>query len=123
MGNVYSKEFVKFILEKMQECVAVGDFVILPRDINTDFISEYAITKEKQKEILLGITAEDYCESDPSERVTDRIENPFDSTKTIRMYVKFEIVEKQYGSRTVFISFHEASYPLQFPFRTQVEFS
>ena len=129
MGKVCSRGFVDFILEKMRECVRADNFVVLPRDVNSDFITEYAITEKKQRAILMGLTTEDYSESDPSEKAADsyvhlfgsqmKIDDPFENTKTIEIYIKFEIIEKPYGSRTVFISFHEASFPLQHPYRFQ----
>ena len=128
MGNVHSRVLVEITLEKMRECVEVGEFTILQRDSNVDFITAYSITELAQRDILLSLEIEDYCESEPSEKVPGSYVHVFGSRPnltdshgtpcSVDMYIKFEIVEKPYGSRTVFISFHEQLFPMTFPFRT-----
>jgi len=127
MGNVHSRVLVEITLEKMRECVEAGKFIILQRDSNVDFITAYSITELAQRDILLGLAIEDYCESEPSEKVPGSYVHVFgfrpnltDSHGTscsVDMYVKFEIVERPSGSITVFISFHEQHFPMVFPFR------
>jgi len=127
MGNIHSKILVGLILENMKECVENDNFIILGRDINKNFISEYKLTEAMQREILLKLEIEDYSESEPSSKFPGSYVNLFGknielinshgSIEAISMYIKFEIIEKQYGTRTVFISFHKEDYPLSFPFR------
>ena len=129
MGNIHSRMLVEITLEKMRECVEAGEFTILQRDSNVDFITAYSITELTQKDILLSLAIEDYCESEPSEKVPGSYIHVFGSrpnltdshgkSSSVDMYVKFEIVERSYGSITVFISFHEQLFPMIFPFRTK----
>jgi len=128
MGNIHSRALVEIIVEKMKGCVEAGEFVVLPRDDNIEFITAYSITKQIQKDILLGLSIEDYCESEPSEKVSGSYIHIFGNRPNltdshgmqnqVEMYIKFEIIEKPYGSRTVFISFHKRLFPLTFPFST-----
>jgi len=131
MGNIHSRVLVEITLEKMRECVEAGEFIILQRDSNVDFITTYSITELAQRDILLGLTIEDYCESEPSEKVPGSYVHVFGSmfnlkdshgtTCSVHIYVKFEIVERHHGSITVFISFHEQLFPMAFPFRIQTK--
>ena len=128
MGNIQSKALVDIILENMKQCVESGNFIILNRDNNRYFITEYSVSEAMQQEILLGLTTDDYCESEPSDKIPGSYINIFGrnlelvnsegSTVLVNMYIKFEIIEKPDITRTVFISFHEVEYPLSFPFRT-----
>ena len=128
MGNIHSRVLVEITLEKMKECVEAGEFIILQRDSNVDFITTYLITERMQRDILLNLALEDYCESEPSKKVPGSYIHVFGTSPiltdshgvscSVDMYIKFEIVEKPYGPRTVFISFHEQLFPMTFPFRT-----
>lgn len=129
MGNICSRELVGIVFGKMRSCAKNGDFMILKREINTDFIERHSLSRQKQQCILLGITLEDYCESEPSEKVSGsyihvfgpqvQLQNRFGASETVELYVKFEIIERPHGDMTVFISFHEQTYPATYPFREQ----
>ena len=127
MGNIHSKALVEIILNNMKECVESGNYSILNRDANRYFATEYPMSEAMQQEILLGLEVDDYCESEPSDKIAGSYINLFGrslelvnahgSKVLVNMYIKFEVIEKPHNTRTIFISFHEEEFPLSFPFR------
>ena len=127
MAKVYNKNLVGLVLGVMHECVNTDSYILLPREKNLDFISEYSLTKQVQQSILLGLLVEDYCESEQSEKVAAgyihvfapeaEVTNSHGVKKTVALYIKFEIIEKESGKRVAVISFHEPEFQITCPFR------
>lgn len=60
----YTKSEINLILEKIKSCVGHNKYTIAlneNRQENIAFINEYNIRGNKQKDILLQLTAEDFC--------------------------------------------------------------
>ena len=126
MGKIFDKNLVSILLEEMRECVESDEFVVLQTEKNKAFISEYALTRHLQKELLLAISAEDYFYSSESRNFPGRYIHEFcpdhqlcafdGNVKSLSVYVKFEIEEVDPGIQTVVISLHLPEHPVRFPF-------
>ena len=62
----YSEDEIKSFLEKVKDCIREDKFIVSTnenRQENIDFINEYNLTNQRQKEILLRLEVEDFCHS------------------------------------------------------------
>ena len=128
----YSREEIDRILSKIKMCIRNGRCTISlneNRRENQDFINEYNIRDAKQKEILLQITADDFCHSlrnkkpgfeheilyvfAPDAELTDAEDHP----TVVRIYIKFNIIKTRSGDLTIVISFHPLNKPIDHAFR------
>ncbi len=60
----YTREQIDVILDKIKSCVGNNKYTIAlneNRQENIDFINEYNIRSDKQKNILLQLQTEDFC--------------------------------------------------------------
>lgn len=128
----YTKKQVDAILQEIRECVINDNWTIAQnfnRAENIAFIQEYNITHEKQRRILLQIKVEDFCHSLRNTKPGYEKEilyvfcpqvtlyNVEDEEKNPDVYIKFNIIEFETGSRVVVISFHERNKPIIYLFR------
>jgi hypothetical protein len=126
MGNVYDSVLVNLILDEMRECVESNNFVVKTTDKNKAFISEYALSREMQRDMLLGIAVEDYFNSSESRNFPGKYVHEFCPTydlhtfngeqQSVSTYVKFEVeYEADAEKQTVVISLHWAERQVHFP--------
>ena len=118
---------VELVLVQVRECVEADSYVVLSREKNSDFISEYALTKQRQKGILLAMTVDDYCGSEASRNYSGRYVHTFcpnvpllavdGHSETVDVYVKLEVESYDGGKQTVVISFHKPEHPMEYAFR------
>lgn len=128
----YSREQIEAILLRIKACVSSGRYIISlneRRQENIDFINEYNIRPDKQKDILMQIQVEDFCHSVQNMKPGYEYEelyvfvpqvelfNSEDELETIDVYTKFNILDLPSGSRTVVISFHKRNKPIGYLFR------
>lgn len=94
-----------------------------------DFITEYNIRSDKQKEILLKIEVEDFCHSLQNIKTGYEHEvlyvfvpkvqllNADGEMEEVDVYTKFNILDRSSGDKTVVISFHKRNKPVRYLFR------
>jgi Zn-finger domain-containing protein len=127
MGKIQDMSLISFILEEMRECVEYDNFVIKRTDKNKEFISEYALTREMQRDMLLAIAVEDYFNSSESRNFPEKYVHEFcplynlctvdGKDELVSTYVKFELEnDVASGEQAVVISFHSAERPVHYPF-------
>lgn len=129
----YTHEEIDEILRQFKDCVTQGRFQIsigASRQENIDFINRYRIRAARRKEILLQIQTEDFCHTLQNAhpgyenevlyvfvpQVT-LIDSRDDGNVIVDVYIKFNIIERDAGDRTVIISFHERNKPISYLFR------
>ena len=128
----YTKAEIDVILEKIKSCVGNNKYTIAlneNRQENIDFINEYNIRGNKQKNILLQLQAEDFCHTLQNTKVGYEYEvlyvfvpqvklfNAEGEEELVDVYTKFNIIDLPSGSRTVVISFHKRNKPIDYLFR------
>jgi len=128
----YTKEQVITVLQTIQDCVRKNRFYISKnenRQENRDFITEYNLTNEKQKKILLQIVPEDFCHSLQNKKVgfeheilyvfcpQIRLFNFEGQEEKVDIYMKFNIIESNEENRVVVISFHKRNKPIDYLFK------
>lgn len=128
----YTKEKVKAILQRIQDCVRGGKYTIAKnenRQENLGFIREYNLTSEKLRHILLQIESEDFCHSLQNTNIGYEYETLYvfcpqvtlfnldNEEKLIDIYTKFNIIDMERDNRVVVISFHERNKPMSYLFR------
>ncbi|MBQ3224103.1 MAG: hypothetical protein IJB42_00180 [Oscillospiraceae bacterium] len=126
----YTKEDIEEIVDIIHECVNNNMYSIslnLNRKENIDFVAEYNITKEKQKKILLDMSAEDFCYSVQNEHPAFSYEILYvfapqvllrdvtDEEAIVDVYVKINILEN--NERIIVVSFHKRNYDINYLFR------
>lgn len=120
----YTRDEIESVLQKIKNCINDNAYTISlnsNRQENIDFINEYNIRADRQKEILLGLKVEDFCHSLKNTKAGFEHEvlyvfipkvELFDATGykiTIAVYTKFNIIERGSKNNTVVISFHQAN--------------
>ena len=128
----YSKQEINEIIDKVKKCVYNNRYTISlneNRQENIDFINEYNIYSNKQKEILLQLEVEDFCHSLQNTKPRYEYEvlyvfvpqvNLFNAEgmeEKVDIYIKINIIDMSNGSRTVVISFHKRNKAINYLFR------
>ena len=127
MGQGMSKALVMIILDKMRECVLKYRFYLEPeRPENEHFIQEFSLSEEDQANILSGLKADDYCESEESRRFPGNyihifapkltLKNQNQELEELTIYVKFEIRELKSGEMVAIISLHRLRFNIFYVF-------
>lgn len=128
----YTREEINVVLDKIKSCVGNNKYIISlneNRQENIDFINEYNIRSNKQKNILLQLKTEDFCHTLQNTKLGYEFEvlyvfvpqvqlfNADGIEETVDVYTKFNIINMPNGGRTVVISFHKRNKPIDYPFR------
>ena len=128
----YTKQEIDEILDKVKKCVYNNRYTISlneNRQENIDFINEYNIYSNKQKEILLQLEVEDFCHSLQNTKPGYEYEvlyvfvpqvNLFNAEgveEKVDIYIKINIIDMSNGSRTIVISFHKRNKAINYLFR------
>ena len=128
----YSKEESDAVLDKIKSCVSSNRYTIAlneNRQENINFINEYNIRRDKQKNILLQLKTEDFCYTVQNRKIGYEQEilyvfvpqvhlfNNDDIDEMVDVYTKFNIITQGNGKRTVVISFHRLNKPIEYLFR------
>ena len=128
----YTRKEVEAILLKIKNCILSGNYSISlnsNRKENIDFINTYNIRSEKQKNILMQITIDDFCHSlqNTKSGYEDetiyvfvpqvQLTNPNGQEEIVDIYTKFNIIEVSFENKLVVISFHKKNKPIKYLFR------
>lgn len=128
----YTREQIDEILDRIKYCVRNNSYTIAlneNRQENIDFINEYNIRSNRQKNILLQLKTEDFCHSVQNTKSGYEYEvlfvfvpqvqlfNADGEEEIVDIYTKFNIINVPNGSRTVVISFHKRNKPIDYLFR------
>ena len=128
----YTREDIEAVLIKIKQCVESGHYQIsmnVNRQENIDFINEYNIYPQKRREILMKITADDFCHTLNNTNVGYEHEvlyvfvpqvdlyNALGESEKVEIYTKFNVIEMPDGARTVVVSFHKKNKPIDYLFR------
>lgn len=129
----YSREEIVSILRDIQDCVRDNRFLVsrnANRQENERFIQRYALTQERQKEVLLGIVLEDFCETLQNEHPGFEHEVLYvfspqmvlvtfeGEEEPVDIYIKFNLLTAEHRQRAIIISLHRRNYPINYPFRS-----
>jgi len=112
------REKVAKFLKKFKKIATTGRGLdLIPRAENIACLAELRITKKNQKEEIMNLTVDDYCEGPEPDK--DRPGEVWLFGKRIsgkEVYIKLKIA--QVGKETIAkcLSFHPAKHPLCFPF-------
>ncbi len=128
----YTYKQIDAILSIIQDCVREGRFIISVnenRQENRDFINEYNLSSKMQKEILLKIKTEDFCHILHNTKTGFEHEllyvfcpqvMLFDfnyKEELVDIYIKFNLIDNENGTRVVVISFHKRNKLIDYLFR------
>lgn len=128
----YTREQIDAILEKIKDCVRNNKYTIAlneNRQENIDFINEYNIRRDKQKNILMQLNTEDFCHTLQNTKIGYEYEvlyvfvpqvqlyNADGEEETVDVYTKFNVIDMPNGMRSVVISFHKRNKPISYLFR------
>ena len=128
----YTREEIDAILSKIKSCVEKGHYIISQnenRQENIDFINEYNIRSDQQKNILLQIATDDFCHSLQNTKLGFEHEilsvfvpqvqlfNADGEEEIVDVYTKFNIIDLPKGNRAVVISLHKRNKPIDYLFR------
>ena len=127
----YTKEEISAILAKIKDCIKNDRFTISLNDNrqeNINFIREYNIRSDIQKNILLNIEVEDFCHSLKNKKRGYEYETLYvfaprvklshvGKCEMVNIYTKFNIITISQQNRTVVISFHKANKRIDYLFK------
>lgn len=113
------RDEIEEVLKQFKACVIAGKYSIVRREKNDDFISEYRLSSDRQKEIFMNLKVEDFVRREYNDNpsyppdVLVYIFSPkeklrsFGVEKTVEIYIKFVFTGEDKTTRTVIISLHE----------------
>ena len=112
------EKVAKFLKEFKKIATTGRGLDLIPRAENIACLAELRITKKNQKEEIMNLTVDDYCEGPEPDK--DRPGEVWLFGKRIsgkEVYIKLKIA--QVGKETIAkcLSFHPAKHPLCFPFK------
>ena len=128
----YTKDEIEVVLDKIKSCVGNDKYTIAlneNRQENIDFINEYNIRSNKQKNILLQLEVEDFCHTLQNTKLGYEYEvlyvfvpqvqlfNADGVEEVVEVYTKFNLIDMPNGCRKVIISFHKRNKPIDYLFR------
>jgi len=128
----YTREQINAVLNTIKQCVEANRYTIslgTNRQENQDLIDEYNIREEKQKEILMNISVDDFCHTLRNTKLgfeheilyvfVPQVElyNTLDEKETVDIYTKFNVLELPKGKKAIVISFHKLNRPIDYAFR------
>lgn len=99
------------------------------RQENIDFINEYNIRSNKQKNIMMQLRIDDFCHTLQNTKIGFEYEvlyvfvpqvqlfNADGEEEVVDVYTKFNVIDMPNGNRTVVISFHKRNKPIDYLFR------
>ena len=93
-------------------------FYAIPKQENNQALIDLGLTVRNRGNELLSLSVLDYC----SGPVPDHDRPGYiwifgKEIRSVEIYIKLKIVEAEYSSKALCISFHPAARPLQYPFR------
>lgn len=123
------KEIQKYITE-VQTAVQAGRYRIernRNRQANIDLYKDYIIDEARSKEILLDLSADDFCKTVQNEhkgfehellyifgKNVSLLQRFGTKEEVVPLYIKFNKLENHF---TIIISFHKQMYPLKYAFK------
>ncbi|ERJ11081.1 hypothetical protein [Haloplasma contractile] len=128
----YTMSEIEELLAKVKRYVRAEQFIVslnANRIENQRFIDEYRLTKEHQKDILLGIDVVDFCYSVQNRKPRYRHEtlyvfcpqktlyNVLGEEEEVDIYIKFNIRENANSNNVITISLHKPNKPITYLFR------
>ena len=114
------KQIQSFLIGFKQAVTQGSGVVLIPRHDTTVTLSHLGITKRNLEEILLALSVENYSSGPEDDR--GRAGSIWVFGKEIRsyeIYIKLKIAEVSGEKIAKCISFHIASYPMEYPYKTK----
>ncbi len=118
MGQVKRELAAKFLKEFKMIATKGRGIDIVSRRKNLDSLAKLGLTKRNCKDEILGLSVVDYCAGPKPDK--DRSGQIWEFGKRIsgrNVYIKLKIGQVGQQKIAKCISFHEAEFPLCFPFR------
>jgi hypothetical protein len=112
------EKIAKFLKEFKRIATTGRGLHLIPRAENIACLAELGITKKNQKEEIMNLSAEDYCEGPEPDKDRPGVIWVFGKRISGKeVYIKLKIA--QVGRETIAkcLSFHPAKHPLCFPFK------
>ncbi len=116
-----SRDEIVGFLNLFKGCLDIDLYDIKDREKNLQALIDLGITPQERKEILLGLTPEDY-HAGPKPDDTDETKEVWEfgaRTGNSEIYIKLRVVK--IASRNIYRalvwSFHPAEYPMTYPLR------
>lgn len=128
----YTSDDIKEYLDKFRKCILEGQYSISlnkNRGENIDFIEDYKINTEKEREILLGLQFDDFCYAVPNdnEKYAHEVlyifckQHDLDfwgTLENVDIYIKVNMTETRMGDLVSYIvSFHKRNFEISYLFR------
>ncbi len=115
------KEIQSFLIGFKQVVTQGSGVFLVPRHDTRVTMSHLGITKKNLEEILLALSVENYSSGPEDDR--DRSGQVWVFGKVVRgyeIYIKLKVAEVSGKKVAKCISFHIASYPIEYPYRSSI---
>jgi len=120
LDELKKAEIRDFLLKFKKIMVAGRGLDIVNRRENIEAMAKLGFTKKNLKEEILTLSVENYCEGPDPDR--DRIGNIWVFGKQIgegEIYIKLKIAQVGKEKIAKCLSFHEANFPLCYPYQVE----
>lgn len=121
------KKEIENYLELVKMAIKKGRYKVSLREKNSKLFEDYLITEKKREEILLSLSADDFCKmvQNEHEKFQDEYLYIFGKDiillpryhgdeKMVHLYIKINQLKNYY---CIVVSFHEQEYPLSYAFK------
>jgi len=93
-------------------------FHAIPKQDNTQALIDLGLTVRNRRDELLSLSVLDYCYGPaPDHGRPGQVWVFGKEIRSVEIYIKLKIVEAEYPTQALCLSFHPAERPLQYPFR------
>lgn len=114
----FDKESVRSFLRSFKRLMRSHQFYVIPKQENIQALIDLGLTVRNRGDELLSLSVLEYCYGPIPDH--DRPGYVWVFGKEIRsveIYIKLKIVETEYQTQALCLSFHPAARPLQYPFQ------
>ncbi len=109
---------VREFLVRLKEAIEKHDLKVVNRTKNRDALAELGLTFEIQREVVLGLTTQDFSEGPVPDRDKPGYVWIFGpALESRRLYIKLKLADSGDGPYALCISFHPAEFPLELPYK------
>lgn len=108
---------VEFFLGLVKEAVRTGMFILSGREKNLAFLAKFGVSIPTVKKCILGLSTDNYC-SGPSRDLSAKNHNDVwvfgTELENREIYIKLSLGDTI--DKVICISFHEAEFPMTYPY-------
>ena len=112
------KRYAASFLKEFKALLLEGRFFVKNRLVNRKALVDLGLTERQREEEILSLSVLDYSSGPITDEYQPSVYWVFGRNINGKLvYIKLKIACNRYDEKAVCMSFHEAEYPMEFPFK------